>query len=167
MQTSNFKVTPDIMASSSKRVSNYFIDLIIQYLIIFGFALVLVVIGNLFELYAIAQYIESFDRLDEYLVGVLMVIIYYGITETLLGRSIAKYITKTVVVLEDGSKPDATAIMKRTFSRLIPFDALSFLNDNTRGWHDTLSATYVVRKDLLDERLRLHNSLAEIGNTTI
>ena len=167
MQTEAFQVTPDMLASSSQRVTNYFVDLIIQYAILFGFALVLVIIGNLFELYAIAQFIGSFDAWDEYLAGMVMVIMYYGITETLLGRSFAKYLTKTVVVYHDGTKPDATAIMKRTFSRLIPFDALSYLNDDTRGWHDRISATYVVKKEVLDEMLLLHRSFDEIGKTTV
>ncbi|HEU0137447.1 MAG TPA: RDD family protein [Flavobacterium sp.] len=167
MHTSTYRVTQDIFASSGQRVSNYLIDLVIQYLLLFAIAFVAVILGNIFEVYAIGDYFASMDRIDEYLWGVLMIIVYYGIVESLLGRSLAKYITKTVVVLEDGSKPDAGTIMKRTFSRLIPFDAFSFLGEKTRGWHDTISDTYVVRKEMLDERMQLHYSFEEIGNPAL
>ena len=167
MHTSTYRVTQDIFASSGQRVSNYLIDLVIQYILLFAIAFVAVILGNIFEVYAIGDYFASMDRIDEYLWGVLMIIVYYGIVESLLGRSLAKYITKTVVVLEDGSKPDAGTIMKRTFSRLIPFDAFSFLGEKTRGWHDTISDTYVVRKEMLDERMQLHYSFEEIGNPAL
>jgi len=37
-------------------------------------------------------------------------------------------------------------IAQRTLCRLIPFDALSFLFNDSVGWHDTLSKTRIVNK---------------------
>jgi hypothetical protein len=34
----------------------------------------------------------------------------------------------------------------RTLSRFIVFEALSYLGSVSRGWHDSLSGTYVVKK---------------------
>ena len=60
-------------------------------------------------------------------------------------RTFGKYFTKTIVVKHDGSRPNMKSIMIRTLSRLIPFEPFSFLTAD-RGWHDTLSVTYVVKK---------------------
>ena len=65
--------------------------------------------------------------------------------------------------MEDGTKPDAQTIIKRTLCRLIPFDGLSFFGTPSRGWHDSMSDTYVVKKDLFDEKVCLFYSLDEIG----
>ena len=53
-----------------------------------------------------------------------------------------KCATNTVIVNEAGNRPNFGQILGRTFARLIPFDALSFFS--ARGWHDSLSGTYVV-----------------------
>ena len=37
------------------------------------------------------------------------------------------------------------------------------MGGNTRGWHDSLSDTYVVKKDLLDERKNQFYELDEIS----
>jgi hypothetical protein len=50
-----------------------------------------------------------------------------------------------MVVKHDGSRPNMKSIIIRTLSRLIPFEPFSFLTAE-RGWHDTLSVTYVVKK---------------------
>jgi uncharacterized RDD family membrane protein YckC len=42
---------------------------------------------------------------------------------------------------------------------MIPFNALSFLGIIPRGWHDSISKTYVVRTNLLEERIRNVQSL--------
>jgi hypothetical protein len=69
------------------------------------------------------------------------------------------------VVDENGNKPEYQTIMIRSLCRLIPFDALSFLGATSRGWHDSISRTYVVQKNLLEEKKELFNSFEEIGKT--
>jgi len=70
---------------------------------------------------------------------------YFIFFEGIWQRTLAKFITKTKVVTEDGSKPSFLRILGRTFARFIPFDAISFLFG--RGWHDHLSKTLVVPKN--------------------
>ncbi|MEK7253493.1 MAG: RDD family protein [Bacteroidota bacterium] len=76
---------------------------------------------------------------------------YYLVTETIFnGKTIGKFITKTVVVNMDGSPVAFPTVLGRSFARLIPFEAFSFLGASGRGWHDTLTKTMVVdEKDLV------------------
>ena len=57
-----------------------------------------------------------------------------------------------MVVNVHGAKPSVNAIIKRTLCRFIPFEPFTFLGLNSRGWHDSFSKTYVVKKHLLLER---------------
>ena len=53
------------------------------------------------------------------------------------------------VVNEDGGRPRWGQVVGRTFARLIPLEPFSVLFSNhkkRRGWHDSLSKTYVVRR---------------------
>jgi uncharacterized RDD family membrane protein YckC len=65
--------------------------------------------------------------------------------EYLTGRTLAKYITKTKVIDENGEKPDFKKILLRTLSRIFPFEPLSFLVSGNTGWHDEWSKTIVVK----------------------
>ena len=89
--------------------------------------------------------IDNMSSLMDRLITSIIFIIFYMISEILLkGKTIGKYITKTVVVMEDGSKPKSSNILLRSLCRLIPFEAFSFLGAKGKGWHDTISKTYVV-----------------------
>jgi uncharacterized RDD family membrane protein YckC len=101
--------------------------------------------------------------LEAQLVFFIFLLTYFIVIETLTSRSLAKYITGTIVVLEDGSKLNFGTITKRTLCRVIPFDALSFFSTNARGWHDSISDTFVVNKNRLETMKRVHNELNEIG----
>ncbi|MCW1148012.1 RDD family protein [Flavobacterium lacisediminis] len=162
-QKQEFIVTSNMFASQGQRLGNYFIDLIFQYILIFVLSLVLGVLAGLFGIDSFLDWAQNIGGLGEYLIGIIITVIYYLIAETLFSRTIGKLITKTVVVDINGEKPDGVKILKRTFSRLIPFNHFSFLGGNTRGWHDSLSDTYVVKKDLLDERKNQFYELDEIG----
>ena len=76
----------------------------------------------------------------------IVLFFYYAIMEMYLSRTFGKYFTKTLVVKHNGAKPKVKSIIVRTLVRMIAFEAFSFLNHNARGWHDTLSVTYVVKK---------------------
>jgi uncharacterized RDD family membrane protein YckC len=71
--------------------------------------------------------------------------IYYILMEGIFGRTLGKLITGTVVVDGFGNKPSFGKIIGRSFARLIPFEAFSFLGSTGRGWHDSLTDTYVVK----------------------
>ncbi|KGO89705.1 RDD family protein [Flavobacterium suncheonense] len=162
MENKTFRVTSNLWATQGQRFVNYIIDWVIQFglavLLLIGVGIVLVAMGDT----AFFERIDNMGKLGEYAFGAVVTLIYYALFEAFLSRTIAKYITKTVVVMADGSKPDSGTIIKRTFCRLIPFNAFSFLGDG-RGWHDTISDTYVVQKDLFEEKKRLFYSFEEIG----
>ena len=94
--------------------------------------------------------------------GNVIFFLYYYLSEKFLnGRTIGKYVTGTKAVTILGGKPSNSDLLKRTFSRLVPFDALSFLGNN--GWHDSWSDTRVVNfKDLENARSR-ENDLQNLG----
>jgi len=163
MENGQFRVTNDMLASQGQRLANYFIDLLMQYGLIFGFGFVFAAIAMLLGYDELVNWLTEIDKISEYLLGIVMLIIYYSFFEILFARSIAKYVTKTVVVMADGSKPSAGTIMKRTFCRIIPFNHLSFLGNSGRGWHDSISDTYVVKKAIFDQKKELFYSFDEIG----
>jgi uncharacterized RDD family membrane protein YckC len=93
------------------------------------------------QIYAIIPY---------YLLSVLIFLVYFGFLEVVMGKTIGKMITGSQVVLKDGSAPAISNILTRTFSRLIPFEFLTYIG-RSRGLHDKLSQTYVVNSDSLPE----------------
>jgi uncharacterized RDD family membrane protein YckC len=54
-------------------------------------------------------------------------------------------ITGCKVVNEKGGRPSFGQILGRTFARLIPFEAFSFLGTTGRGLHDSVAKTFVVK----------------------
>lgn len=79
-----------------------------------------------------------------YVITFVVLFIYYPISEILFGASPAKFLTESRVVNSKAESPNFSSIFLRTLCRNIPFDALSFFSQ--RGWHDSLSETYVVKE---------------------
>ena len=76
-------------------------------------------------------------------------LVYYIPMEGFFGLTIGKLVTGTRVVDEHGGRPTWGQVVGRTFSRLIPFEPFSVLfstDGKIRGWHDSLSGTWVVRR---------------------
>ena len=87
------------------------------------------------------------EQIPEFLIGFVAYLIYYIPQEALLGKTLGKFVTGTRVVSAAGTKPTLLQIVGRTFSRMIPFDAFSFLfagGNYPVGWHDSLSKTRVI-----------------------
>ena len=81
------------------------------------------------------------------LLGLIVSVAYYILTEALFKRTLAKFLTGTYVVTAEGQVPSFGQIVGRSFARLIPFEAFSFLGGKFPvGWHDSLSGTRVVLK---------------------
>ena len=160
----SFKISDDIIASKQMR----FVNLIIDYFTkLFAFVSIIFLI-QLFSEFTGSDisfdWIDDMNKIEEYLLGAIVSIIYYAIFESLTARSVGKYVTNTIVVLEDGSKPPIEAILRRTLYRVIPFDALSFLGHN-RGWHDKYTDTFVVSKSGLQAAVKRHNDFNTIGQS--
>jgi uncharacterized RDD family membrane protein YckC len=104
------------------------------------------------------------------LIEIPFIILYYIFFESIFQCTPGKCLTNTIVVNESGGRPRFVQILGRTFSRLIPFEALTFFGSNARGWHDSLPNTYVVEaanssenqqhEFLLDAEAELYNRKA-------
>lgn len=119
-----------------------FFNLLIDYI---GFTILGALVGFMTAMiwgHAGVQFINS---LPDFVVGAPIVLTYYIVLEALFGRTLGKLITGTKVVGEDGNSASFGQIIGRSLSRLIPFEAFSFLGATGRGWHDSLAKTYVVR----------------------
>lgn len=132
------------IASQGTRFGNYLLDrifiLIISFFLGFIFTLLLTIISP-----NSAGYFEQMGKLEEFVWGFIIGMFYYSFFEALTGRSIAKFITGTKVVDENGNTPTFDAILLRSLCRYIPFNAFSFLGSDAVGWHDSFSKTRVIK----------------------
>lgn len=164
-----FNVTPDLYASKSNRFTNYIVDVIFFVAIFFSFVFLLTYFyyATAEDTTAVDAYLNKEEEinpfLDRLVTSIVVALVYFLMEFLTKGRSIGKYITKTKVVKEDGSLPTALDYLKRSFSRIIPFEAFSFLGADARGWHDTISKTYVVDIDRFEAKKISHTELDQIG----
>lgn len=121
-----------------RRFANFLIDYLCHFVLSF-------IVGAVVVAFWGDRGVAALDSVPDIAFGVIVMCAYYIPLETLWGRTIGKLITGTKVVSEDGHRPSFSAVLKRTLSRFIPFEAFSFFGKDARGWHDTLSKTYVVR----------------------
>lgn len=164
MYQNRVQVSPDVLATKGIRFANLIIDYIVTFVIGFVIGVLIVLLSELTDSYAIYDIVvESENRLVDYIFNAIIVILYYTIIETLTGRSIGKYITKTKVVTHEGLKPTFENILIRSLSRVIPFDSFSFLGTEGKGWHDSISKTYVVDVKKFDSKKETESELDQIG----
>lgn len=160
---SSFLVTEDMHTSSGNRFVNLIIDVVVR-----------VVLVNLIDLFGLLLfYVFDYDSLlmwsvnlsdwGQIFLSLFIIAVYYITMEALTQRTVGKLVTRTIVVNYDGTKPDLATIGVRTLCRFIPLDAFTFLGGN-RGWHDTLSKTYVVDVRKFEEAVLLKDSFDQIGN---
>ncbi|MBG6186487.1 RDD family protein [Flavobacterium sp. CAN_S2] len=145
MENKKFTVTDDLLASKSQRLLNFIIDVLIIYIIEISIGTTIILIGDLTKSDTASNWVSSLSVVESFFFGLVILFFYYLITEMYFSRTFGKYFTKTIVVKHEGSRPNMKSIIVRTLSRLIPFEPFSFLTAD-RGWHDTLSVTYVVKK---------------------
>lgn len=150
----NFKISKYTLATKNTRFINYVIDLAILYLISLLIYFISAFIPFNDSYTTFADWIYSLDRMQSYLYGLFLSFVYYAMTELLFSRSIAKYFTKTIVVLEDGTKPKAFDILARSILRQVPLEQFTFLRGHKPGFHDEYSKTFVVKKEKLEKNIR-------------
>lgn len=160
-----FNVTHDVLASQGQRLLHYLLDNIVIYAIIIILLFLTAIICTLLGFNGIIDWIDGFGDLEWYLLYFSIMIGYYMLFEYFFSRTVAKFITQTIVVMKDGSKPGPGTVIKRTFCRIIPFGPFSFLGGNGRGWHDTIPEVFVVKKKEYEQKRELHYSFEEIGKT--
>jgi uncharacterized RDD family membrane protein YckC len=125
-----------VPAAQGKRFANYLIDtLVCVVFILLLSVLVVIVFPN----------IPIEDDLLMNLSFYLLYVLYFTVLESSTkGKTPGKYITKTRVVNSDGTAPSFKTCLLRSLSRLVPFEAFSFLGSTGIGWHDRWTETYVV-----------------------
>ena len=161
-----FRVTNEMLASKSKRLANYFIDSLLFYLFFFLIGSILAMIAILLGSEGVLQVLENLENMSpllDRLISAIAFVIFYFILESISQKTIGKLITKTKVVLENGDKPSSETIIIRSLCRIIPFEPFSFLGEIPRGWHDTLSKTYVVDTKIFNEQKESHQNYLLIG----
>jgi len=144
-----FKVTDEMLASQRNRFVNLIIDRLAYYLIIMFVGVIIYVIAELLGFDKVIFWMENITKAMDYLITFSVMFVYYLTMESLIGKTVGKATTRTMVVLENGEKPSSKEIALRTVSRFVPFDIFSFLGTPSRGWHDSWSNTYVVKEAIL------------------
>jgi uncharacterized RDD family membrane protein YckC len=124
------------LVSSWTRLLHFVIDFLAILIIYFIISLI---IGFLYR---------TNDLTTAYFLGALVFLIsflgYYFGLESTYQKTLAKFITGTKVVKSDGQKPDSSEIALRTFTRLLPFDRISYIFTKN-GFHDSFSKTIVIK----------------------
>ena len=124
-----------VYAGKGRRILNLFIDY-------FGMIVVAIAFFIVVGVFAGEQ---AIDGLPDIVVGLGAMFVYYIPMEAIFGRTFGKMVTGTKVVGENGERASFGQIVGRTVCRMIPFEAFSYLGANTRGWHDSIPHTRVVR----------------------
>ncbi|WP_316764241.1 MULTISPECIES: RDD family protein [Pedobacter] len=83
---------------------------------------------------------------SHYILTYSFISFYYLISEGIFNTTIGKTILNNVIVNNIAEKPSFGKRIGRTFSRLIPFEAFSFIF-LYRGWHDSITETYIVKSE--------------------
>ena len=95
--------------------------------------------------------------LDTRTILLLVFLCYYIFMEALIGQTVGKMITKSVVINSRNSKPSFLKILLRTILRLNPFDSYSYLFGTEIGAHDSLSRTCVIKKSTQQKKKMTYN----------
>ncbi len=148
----NFDITDeyDLFASQGQRFLNFVIDYIVRLCIIMILAIIFGLICVILGFDELIDSMDNIGRLEEIVIGLVSLFLYYVILKSYFSRTIGKYITGTIVVKIDGSKPKTIDILARTLLRIVPFEYFTFLRGRQPGWHDEYSKTFVVVKAKLE-----------------
>ena len=163
MKVQNILITEEMLASNNKRLLNYLIDLIPQYAILFLLGFASVYLGDYLGNYKIGQFFIGLSIIEEIMINFSLLLLYYFMFESLTFRTLGKYATNTKVVMHNGEEPTPRDILIRSLCRMIPFNALSFFGAKGKGWHDSISKTYVVDMAKFEAEQLLANELDQIG----
>ena len=142
------------LATKTQRFLGLVIDRIVIEVILFIFSVLLEIIYP--------GFVDEIDhnRLKQIAFTLPFLLLYYIIMEFSFQKTLGKILLKLKVVnIHDGSKPDINIIAKRTFSRIIGWEALFYLFGN-RLWHDNWSDTVVISEKKYAEQEEIN----EIGN---
>ncbi len=136
-------IEPLETASLGQRFLNHIIDIIVFYILS---VLVILLISSFVGTDWIMNEDNVFNKLNQYFILISIYTIYYSTMEYKFGKTIGKFITKTKVVTENSLPPTYNTCFFRSIVRIIPFEPISILFDQTQAWHDRWTKTYVVKE---------------------
>jgi uncharacterized RDD family membrane protein YckC len=123
------------------RLANYLVDILLISQFLFGkFPLTWI------------RYISEIEAVQLTIVSMVHLFCYYTLFEILFRRTPGKFLTDTTVVAEGLTPASNRSILMRSLIRLIPLEGISFLFK--KDWHDCLSSTKVVRRQVSNENIR-------------
>jgi RDD family len=128
-------------ASAGQRFVNRLVD---------GVMIMYVLLVNLDSITIFSNSESNLEFVFVIMLEIPFLIFYYLVLEGVFNTTAGKCATSTTIVNELGIRPGFAQILGRTFCRLIPFEPFSFVGAGARGWHDSLTNTYVtacVNKD--------------------
>ena len=136
------------IASQGKRLLNLILDNVVLFVVnqVVGF-----MVGVICGVYlgvtgqAVTPELQTQVNIASIFIGLAVALCYFIASEALLQRTLAKYLTGTMVVNEEGRRPTFGQIVGRSFTRFVPFEAFTFLGgERPVGLHDRWSGTHVI-----------------------
>ena len=158
-----FEVTDEMCCSSGKRILNYIIDMVVIYAIIFLLMIIALFITTLIGTDRLAIWMSNISDGEAYLLIFGIFFPYYTFMEYFFSKTVSKFITQSKVVMEDGSTPSLGTAFKRPLCRLIPLEFISFFGAYSRGWHDSITGSYVVNSKDFDSQMKQFYEFDQIG----
>lgn len=155
------EIKPEMLASRTNRFVNFIIDSILVGLLQVGATGGCNALYHKFGNEALNIGLPVIGNMKYLLLATAINIVYFGLFESLIMRTPGKFVTNTMVVKEDGTRPDDGRIFLRTLCRLIPLEFLSFLWRPGIGLHDSFSRTRVV--DIYEFKRHQVKDVEEIG----
>ena len=146
-----FKVTDELLATLSQRFLNWFLDTVILVVLYLILITIVAAVAHSYGNKTLLAYL-MINPIGQFTFIAITRLIYYIFFETLFGRTVGKFVTKTIVVNENGERATHEQILIRSLCRLIPFYEFSFFGIPVKAWHDKISKTYVVNKKEFDEK---------------
>lgn len=132
-------------AGGGKRFLNYLIDHVAMLGVFFLIGVLTAILDEQGITYRASQAMAEISGLENILFSCGVTLLYYTCLEGTCGRSLGKWITGTKVVTASSGLPVSyRSALMRSLSRLVPFEAFSFLGSDASGWHDKWTDTRVV-----------------------
>ncbi|MFA9187033.1 RDD family protein [Flavobacterium sp. FBOR7N2.3] len=162
MKNEGFTITDDLQASQLQRFLNLIIDLLFIYILVLSLGTTIILVALSVDNFALSNWVTNLSAVEIGFYTAIVAFLYYYITEVYFSRTIAKLLTRTIVVNTDGTKPSKRIVFIRTCCRFIPFEAFTFLRKNGLGLHDEYSKTFVVRKGELIKKRKENGALETV-----
>lgn len=143
-------------ASAGLRFANRIVDSVL---------IIYILLTNLASFEAFSIRYDDMEPAVFLVLEIPFLLFYYIILEGIFNTSAGKCATGTTIVNALGERPNIGQILGRSFCRLIPFEPFSFFGADARGWHDSITNTYVV-ESINQEDLEMNEFTldAELGN---